>query len=214
MVKGLFSRKPMNSRIADCLHVAFGLICMASSTSFGIQFESGRTGRLSDETPRLAMDSFRQLRPHIENNEPLTAKARANRSRFGFRVSPVGSTEAIEGLALQKRRCRLQRCNDGCRDSARTLARRSRATVPYSNSVRSLPPDLMTLLTKAPRLTAMPSNWFIAEATRARMQAGRPSRRRASPTGPSRRPRPPSRREGPALGKSRVGILLRSSLSY
>lgn len=84
---------------------------------------------LSEETRKLAMERFRLLKPHIENDEPLTTVARADGipyrtahrlvseyRRIGLtalvrkkrtdrgerRVVSGKLNEAIEGLALQK----------------------------------------------------------------------------------------------------------------
>lgn len=114
---------------------------------------------LTEEARKLTMERFRLLQPHLERNEPLTSVARdagipyrtAHRLVSGYRriglaalvrkqrvdrgERRVVSTKLKEKASLCKnRRYRLRHCTGRCRGSPRSLARRPRATVPFSTS--------------------------------------------------------------------------------
>ena len=116
---------------------------------------------LSEEARRLAMERFRLLQSHIENNEPLTSVARAagipyrtahrlvlEYRRIGLkalvrkkrtdrgerRVVSGKLKEAIEGLALQKPPLPIAALYRQVSRFSKELARRLRATAPCSTS--------------------------------------------------------------------------------
>ena len=127
---------------------------------------------LSEEARRLAMERFRLLQPHIENNEPLTSVARAagipyrtahrlvseyrriglvalvrkKRADRGERRSVSAKLkEAIEGLALQKPPLPIAALYRQVSRFSKELGEKAPSYGTVFNIIRSLPSDLVTL---------------------------------------------------------------------
>jgi putative transposase len=127
---------------------------------------------LTEETRKLAMERFRLLQPHLENNEPLPAVAQAagipyrtahrlvsEYRRFGLaalvrrkradrgerRSVSVQLKEAIEGLALQKPPLPIAALYRQVLKLSRDLGEKVPSYGTVFNIVRSLPADLVTL---------------------------------------------------------------------
>jgi putative transposase len=127
---------------------------------------------LSEEARKLAMERFRLLQPHIENNEPLTSVARAagipyrtahrlvsEYRRIGLtalvrkkrmdrgerRVVSAKLKGAIEGLALQKPPLPIAALYRQVSRVSKDVGEKAPSYGTVFNIVRSLPADLVTL---------------------------------------------------------------------
>ena len=127
---------------------------------------------LSEEARKLAMERFRLLRPHLENDEPLTSVAQAagipyrtahrlvsEYRRYGLaalvrkkradrgerRAVSVKLKEAIEGLALQKPPLPIAALYRQVLKLSSDLGEKGPSYGTVFNILRSLPADLVTL---------------------------------------------------------------------
>ena len=127
---------------------------------------------LTDEARTLALDRFRLLQPHLEENRPLrlvaaaagiplriaqhwvekyqqfglTALARRKRADSGeHRAVSVKIREAIEGLALQKPPLPIAALDRQVRQLSQDLGEEPPSYWVVYRIVRSLPADLLTL---------------------------------------------------------------------
>jgi putative transposase len=127
---------------------------------------------LSEEARKLALERFRLLQPHLENNEPLTSVAQAagipyrtahrlvseyrrsglaalvrkkRTDRGERRVVSVKLKEAIEGLALQKPPLPIAALFRQVLRLALDLGEKAPSYGTVFNIVRGLPADLVTL---------------------------------------------------------------------
>ena len=129
-------------------------------------------GGLSEEARKVAMERFRLLQPHLEQNEPLTSVAQAagipyrtahrlmaeyrrsglaalvrkkRADRGERRAVSVKLEEAIEGLALQRPRLPLAALYRQVMKLSSDLGEKAPSYGTVFNIVRTLPADLVTL---------------------------------------------------------------------